>query len=111
MPDVPEGAKIPQDHAAKTEARSQFIEFDYDERHYKVDRENANNIELFEFVEDEQYTKALRGFLGLDQWKQWKDSVRDSKGRVPSEQFEPFLQAVMDAIGGSKGNSSASPGS
>lgn len=110
MPTIPDGAKEPQDHAVKAEARGQHVEFDYDGQHYRIDRENANNIELLEFVEDDLYTKALRGYLGADQWSKWKNSVRDEQGRVPSEKFEPFLHAVMDAIGG-KGNSSASSGS
>lgn len=107
MPDVPAGAKRPADHKpAKAEARSEPIEVDFEGEHYVIDRENADNLELFELVEDEKYLSAIRGFLGAEQWSKWKDAHRDDQGRVRSASFEPFLDAVMVAIGG---NSSASP--
>jgi hypothetical protein len=92
--------KKPTDRQAKAEARSQFIELDHDGEHYVIDRENADNLELMEFVEDGQYIKAIRGYLGLDQWAKFKDSHRDDKGRVTTDDFEAFLNAVMEAIGG-----------
>lgn len=103
---APSNAKKPTDRQAKAEAQSQFIEFDHDGQHYVVDRENADNLELMEFVEDGQYIKAIRGYLGLEQWAKFKDSHRDDAGRVTTASFEDFLNAVMEAIGG---NSSASP--
>lgn len=106
----PAKRKIPQDRQVKAEARGGDVEFDYDDDHYIIDRANADNIELMEFAEDEKYLTAIRGYLGADQWDQWKEAHRDDKGRVASIHFEPFMQAVMDAIGGS-GNSSASPSS
>jgi len=90
----------PQDHQAKAEARAQFIEFDHDGEHYTIDRENADNLELMEFVEDGQYIKAIRGYVGLDQWAKFKDTHRDDKGRVTSDDFEEFLNKAMAAIGG-----------
>src|SRR5690242_11778531 len=92
--------KKPSDRQAKAEAKSQFIELDHDGEHYVIDRDNADNLELMEFVEDGQYIKAIRGYLGLDQWAKFKDSHRDDKGRVTTDEFESFLNAVMAAIGG-----------
>jgi hypothetical protein len=92
--------KKPTDRQAKAEARSQFIELDFDGDHYVIDRENADNLELMEFTEDGQYIKAIRGYVGADQWAKFKDSQRDDKGRVTVESFEAFLNAVMEAIGG-----------
>ena len=97
---APQNAKKPTDRQAKAEAKAQFIEFDHDGDHYVIDRENADNLELMEFVEDGQYIKAIRGYVGLDQWDKFKDSHRDDKGRVTTETFETFLNAVMEAIGG-----------
>jgi len=100
--------KKPQDHQPKAEARAQFIEFDHDGEHYVIDRENADNLALMEFVEDQQYIKAIRGYVGLDQWARFKDTHRDEAGRVTTATFESFLQSVMDSIGGESGNSSGS---
>jgi hypothetical protein len=97
---APKDAKKPQDRQAKAEALSQFIELDHDGEHYVIDRDNANNLELLEFIEDGNYIKAIRGYLGADQWGKFKDANRDDKGRVDAEAFEPFLNAVMAAIGG-----------
>jgi hypothetical protein len=97
--------KKPQDHQAKAEAKGQDITLKFDGLDYSIDRGNADNVELMELVEDEKYISAIRGYLGVDQWVQFKDSHRDEAGRVPSEAFERFMTAAMEAIGG---NSSAS---
>lgn len=98
---APKNAKQPQDRQAKAEAkRAQFIELDFEGEHYIIDRANAENLELMEFVEDEQYIKAIRGYVGPDQWAKFKDANRDEQGRVSPDSFEPFLTAVMSAIGG-----------
>ena len=92
--------KKPQDHQAKAEAKSQDIALTFDGVKYLIERDNADNLELMEFVEDERYVSAIRGFIGLDQWKRWKDDHRDERGRVTKAEFERFLNAVMAAIGG-----------
>lgn len=102
----------PQDHLVKAEAQQADIVFDYAGEHYTIKRANADNLELMEFVEDEKYFSAIRGYLGPDQWAKWKDSVRLEDGRVPTEPFEPFMNALMVAIGGGSAespNSAASP--
>jgi len=101
----------PQDHAAKAEAKGEDVKFDHEGVHYVIDRDNVDNLELMEFVEDEQYIKAIRGYLGVDQWAKFKDSHRDEKGRVDSKAFEPFLNAAMVAVGGGKKESPNSPAS
>jgi hypothetical protein len=100
MPAAPKAAKKPTDRQAKAEARSQFIEFVYEGVKYRIDRDNADDLEALEFVEDGKYLIALRSYLGRDQWAKWKDANRDAQGRVPSDAFEPFLDKVMAAIGG-----------
>lgn len=100
--------KAPTDRQPKAEARLDAIEFEHNGHTYRVDRDNADNLELMEFTEDRKYISAIRGYLGEDQWAAWKDANRDEKGRVRSADFESFLQSVMDAIGGESGNSSGS---
>ncbi len=97
---VPERVKKPQDRAAKAEAKSQHIEVEHGGITYVIDRENADNLELMEFIEEGKYISAIKGYVGEDQWTKFKDAHRDDKGRVRSSEFESFLQAVMGAIGG-----------
>lgn len=105
----------PEDHkakasksAAKADAEGASIEVDFLGEHYVIDRNQADNLELMEFVEDEQYIKATRGYLGREQWERWKDSVRTEDGRVPSAPFEEFLNLIMEAIGGNSEGSATS---
>ncbi|MGZ4530728.1 MAG: hypothetical protein ACXVXP_00080 [Mycobacteriaceae bacterium] len=93
----------PQDHkkkAAKAEATGEPITFTFDDVDYSIARESADNLELFEFIEDEKYISAIRGFLGNDQWSRFKESQRDDAGRVSAERFEEFLNGLMAAISG-----------
>lgn len=85
-----------------------FYELDFDGQHYVIESEAANDLELYEHLENEHYLQALRGFLGDDQWQQFKESQRNDAGRVPMDRFEDFLNACMEAIGA--GNSSSSGG-
>lgn len=103
---VPANVKQPEDHQAPAEETSaQPINVEHNGVQYAIDPGNANNLELFEFVEDEQYMKATRGFLGAEQWAKYKDSIRDEQGRVPADDFEAFLNKVMSAIGGERDDS------
>lgn len=112
MTTAPKSAKQPEDHKpkggdAKAEALGAPIVVEHDGETYEIDRANANNLELMEFAEDGKYLSAMRGYIGLSQWAAFKDKYRDDQGRVDPEQFEPFLDAVMAALG----NSPASSGS
>lgn len=92
--------KKPQDHL-KAEAGQEVadVTFEHDGVEYTVPRANMNNLELFEFVEDEQYIKATRGFVGREQWAAFKDKYRTDDGNVPLECLEGFLEALMGAVG------------
>jgi hypothetical protein len=88
----------PEDRKKKA---NEPIRFTFDKIQYTIDPENADNLELLEFIEDEKYISAIRGYLGADQWAKFKEANR-ADGRVSSERFEPFLNAAMKAISGAK---------
>lgn len=92
--------KKPQDHL-KAEAGQDVedVTFEHDGVTYTVTRASMNNLELFEFVEDQHYIKATRGFVGREQWEQFKDKYRTEDGNVPLESLEGFLEALMGAVG------------
>lgn len=101
--------KQPQDHLpARKDAKREKLTFFFRDWEYTITREAAENVELMELVEDQLYIRAIRGFLGTDQWKQFKDSQRDTDGRVPLEVFQEFMEKIIEVIGG---NSSASANS
>ena len=101
-------ARIAAAKARRAEAADEplLIEFDYDGDRYTITRENADDLELYEAIEDEKYLTAVRGFLGPEQWAAFKDRHREG-GRVKASALEPFLELLMEKIG--QGNSSASP--
>ena len=92
--------KKPQDRQAKAEGKNADLSFDFDGTVYTIPRDHADNIELFELIEDGKNILAARAFLGAKQWDQFKDSVRTPDGRVPAEPTERFLNLLMVAIGG-----------
>lgn len=101
MPAAPKTAKKPQDRLAKGEVkRPKSIEFEHGGRTYSISPDVADNLELFEAIEDEKYMTAIRGFVGPEQWQLYKDDHRTPDGRVPVEGFEEFLNKVTAAIGG-----------
>lgn len=90
----------PQDHL-KAEAGQEVadVTFEHDGTTYTIPRANMTNLELFEFVEDQHYIKATRGFIGREQWAEFKDKYRTDDGNVPMESLEGFLEAMMEAVG------------
>lgn len=100
-------AKKAASRARKNEAAPQPVVVEYDGVTYTIHPDAANDLELLEDLEDENYLRAIRGYLGVDQWGQFKDSHRNASGRVPVEAMEPFLSALLKEMG--QGNSSASP--
>lgn len=104
--------KKPEDHKAKaaldaTKAEAtgdaQPVSFVFDGETYTIDADAADDLELMEYIEDEKYILALRGYLGAEQWRRFKDGHRNEKGRVTAERAGEFLQALTEAIG--SGNS------
>ena len=89
-------AKARKDEALEAVAD---LEFEHDCTTYHIARENLDNLELFEDIEDQRYISATRGFIGRDQWSQFKDKYRTEDGRVPMEHLEGFLSALMEAVG------------
>jgi len=106
-------AKRPQDHQAKAEAKGRDITVIYDDHTYVITRENADDVELFEEIERDHVLAAMRGFIGDEQWTFWKDTHRGPNGKVSmTVEFDSFMNAILDAIGGGSvksPNSEASP--
>ena len=95
-------AKITVVEDAKAEAASdvpQDITFTFDGHDYVIDGEARLDLELFEAIEDDKFMTAMRGFLGAEQWAEFKDRVRNANGRVTLSDAEPFLGALMEALG------------
>lgn len=95
-----------QDSPAKAEAKGKDISVPFEGVTYVITRENADDVEIYERVEDGNYITAVRGFLGAEQWEKFKDAHRVD-GRVSMTAFNAFLDAAMDAVG----NRNASPDS
>jgi len=105
---VPETAKKPQDHkAAKAEAKGEDIAFDHDGVTYTIERDVADDVEILELIGDMTTNpillpKVVRTMLGLVQWAAFKDSHRNAKGRIPSDELRRLFEAIDDAAGKSQ---------
>ena len=71
---------------------------------YSIHAGAMENVEVLEFLEDEQYIKALRALIGRARWAQFKESIRTEDGIVPASELEKFLQVVMEALDPSVGS-------
>lgn len=96
---------LPKQNPAKAEAQGRDLVVDFEGTAYSITRDRADDLEIMEFVEDQNYIKALRGYLGLEQWNAWKDQARGEDGIVRTSTFEELLDSIMKAIGGAKDGS------
>lgn len=91
---------------AKAEARGDNIKVHFSGVDYTISREVADDVELYERLEDGNYVTGVRTMLGSEQWQAFKDAHRVD-GRVPMKALNEFLDAAMSAVG----NAGASSGS
>lgn len=93
---VPKNAKKPQDRqTAKSEVKNEATEIVFKDETYVVAPDALDNIELIEAIEDEKFIKAIRMVIGDAQWAKYKESNRDENGRVLSDGFQEFVEAIF----------------
>lgn len=90
---------VDEQKAEAAEKEAQPIVFEFGGKRYEIESDAANDLELYEAMEDDKYLTAIRGFLGREQWDEFKDAHRNEKGRVPMEPVEEFLNTLMEAVG------------
>lgn len=95
MPNVPAGAKKPEDH--KPKAADKF-EFDFEDEHYVVEKDALEDLNFIELMQDDKSVPAWRLALGEKNWQRFKDSVQDKKtGRVPKAKYDEFFENLQEA--------------
>ena len=100
---IPASAKRPDDHrTARSEAGEESeITFEWAEDTYTFHPRVFNDFEVVEFLQDELIAPALRKILGVAQWEEFKNNVRDEYGIVPVDEVKEFLKELM-AVAGQK---------
>jgi hypothetical protein len=102
MPEIPEGAKQPQDYkAAQAEAvdPDALILFTHEGVEYIIDPAFRDDVEILEDIEEEREVKAVRRIIGDDQWDEWKEAHRGENGRVKVTDATPFIKALFEELG------------
>ena len=113
MPDIPEGATVPQDRktkkskssdAAKAEALAESLTVTYNGVDYVIERAVVDDVEFFELIaemDSKPYmlTKIVAMLLGPEQYAAFKDANRDDAGRVSIDRLAEFFQAA-DTVAG-----------
>lgn len=86
---------------ARAEAKElpQSLEVEYEGETYKIIPSDFTNLDVLEALEDGQYITAVRTTLGREQWKKFKDSIRDEQGRAPVEHLEKLLEKLQTTVG------------
>ncbi|HCG55327.1 MULTISPECIES: hypothetical protein [Brevibacterium] len=96
MPDVPAGAKKPQDHKPKSADK---FELEFEGESYTITKEALlDDLEVAEYLaEDRTAPLALRQILGTEDYARFKNSVRDKKtGRASAEKAGEFLDKMFE---------------
>ena len=97
------GKKNPVSAEVETEKEVQFT---FRGVTYHINREDVDDLELFELIEDNKSITACRQILGPERWKQFKESARGENGRVTMDTMNQFLNELMVGIGkAQRGNS------
>lgn len=114
MPEIPEGAKKPEDKkpaaeviADETPEVVEPVEFEWEGATYIVDGDFADDLELLEILgdlgDDENrinlIPKAMRSVLGDEGWDAWKRANRGANGRVKLTDALPFVKALFKELG------------
>lgn len=103
MPEIPKGAKVPQDRKlAQVEvegATAPPIEFTFDGITYLIESDFLDDLEVLEDVEMDRNIAVVSRLLGPRQWLEWKEKNRGKDGRIRASEAEPFLLALFEAVG------------
>lgn len=95
MPDVPAGAKKPQDHKPKKQDK---FDIEFDGEKYTIQAEAVtDDLEVAEYLaEDRTAILALRQILGAEQYEKFKNSARDKKtGRISAEKGGELIDKIF----------------
>lgn len=116
MPDIPKGAKRPQDHSAKAEATGEPIFITHNDVEYRLDADAFDDVETFSLLgrmrmsgdEGSLYISLIvERVLGPEQWAKFLRANRNDHGRVPGAALGGVFREMNEAAG----NRSASSGS
>ena len=92
---IPAGAKKPSDRqTAKADVVATKSTFEWRGTEYTVDPDLIDDLEFFEALENNQFATAVRMMLG-DQYRQFKDQVKEAEGRVSLATTQAFLEEYM----------------
>ncbi len=95
MPEIPAGAKKPTDRKSK---KSDTVSFEFEGETYRFSKDSFDDLEFLELIQDDKQLIAFRKMLGVQQWEKFKNSVRTSDGRVPSDKSEEFFNLIQEQI-------------
>lgn len=105
MPDIPEGAKTPEDHKPKAEEPPPTVSVKIKGREWSIPREALDDFELMDDLaqldDDGNIVRAascMRRLFGETQRREIMDTLRDPEtGRVSIEAGTGFLMDVFEA--------------
>lgn len=98
---VPAGAKVPQDHrSAKDEVEApDYYDFEWKGHTYRVEREALDDVEVMEYLTDQNTVGALKLMLGQKLWDTYKKNNRDENtGRVKATEATDFVNHIFEEL-------------
>lgn len=102
MPEIPEGAKKPQDHKTKSKkpkkSKSNVFTFEFRGETYPIDTDVRDDWELAEAFSDNRIPEALRMLLGTRQYEQVKKNLADKSGRTKATDMSEFASKLFEEL-------------
>jgi hypothetical protein len=92
--EVPEGAKLPQDHKP---AESKDMKMKWAGKDWTIDTEAFDDIDFLEAAENMSYVRCAKLLLGQEQFEAFRENGRDPKtGRSPATELVKFVEEASD---------------
>lgn len=97
MPEIPEGAKRPQDRKKKKKPKKprETIEF-RGETYTLQTAEIRDDQDVIEAVDSQRYSIALRLILGEREYARLKSNLADKKGRTKASDVFGFFKKLIE---------------
>ncbi len=107
MPEIPEGAKKPQDHKTKSKKpkkpKKGPIELEFRGHTYTLPAEIGDDVEIAEAFQEGRPLSALKIIMGERQYLTMKQNLAGKKGVTKASDVAEFANAVLERYDDLKG--------
>ncbi|EYT56026.1 hypothetical protein H490_0103895 [Leucobacter sp. UCD-THU] len=94
MPEIPAGAKQPQDRKKKLKKN----QYEWRGRVYDIDENGLDDLDVIEALDNQQMTFVARQLLGVDQYQTLREHIVEETGRASGKVFGEFIKGLLEHL-------------